>query len=75
MTRASNIAMEKVTSSNIESIGHDPHGSELHVRFTNGSTYVYADVHRLYFQRMKEAASPGNFHAEHIKGVFKHRKL
>lgn len=75
MTRASSIAMEKVISSNIDSIGHDPRANELHVRFSNGATYVYADVHRLYYQRMLEAASVGAYHADHIKGVFKHRKL
>lgn len=79
MTRASSIAMEKVTSSNIEAIGHDPRSSELHVKFSNGTTYVYADVHRLYYQNMLKAGehggSIGKYHADHIKGVFKHRKL
>lgn len=75
MTRASSVTMEKVKSSNIEAIGHDAKTNELHVRFSSGATYVYHDVHRLYYQRMLEAASIGAYHADHIKGVFKHRKL
>lgn len=75
MTRASNIEMQKVASSNIEAIGHDPRANELHVRFSSGATYVYHDVHRLYYQNMLAAKSAGSYHAEHIKGVFKHRKL
>lgn len=79
MSRAQAFPMLKVASSNIEAIGHDPHANELHVRFSNGTTYVYASVHRLYYQNMLKAGdnggSVGKYHAEHIKGVFKHRKL
>lgn len=70
-----NIPMGKVTSGNIDSVGHDARTNELHVRFTSGSTYVYADVHRLFYQNMLAAKSVGQYHAQNIKGVFKHRKL
>lgn len=75
MSRASALTMERVKSSNIDAIGHDARSNELHVRFTSGATYVYQDVHRLYYQKMLEAPSAGSYHADHIKGVFKHRKL
>jgi hypothetical protein len=67
--------MVPVTSSNIEAIGHDTRSSDLHVKFKNGGHYAYHGVSRdLYFQ-MLGADSPGVFHAEHIRSVFKHRKL
>lgn len=76
MSRAAAFPMVKVLgSSTIEAIGHDPGANELHVKFKSGATYAYTDVHRLYYQKMLEANSAGSYHAEHIKGVFKHRKL
>lgn len=69
------VTMVPVQSSNIEAIGHDSGAHALHVRFKNGVRYVYAGVHRDIYFRMLGADSPGVFHAEHIKGAFKHRKL
>jgi hypothetical protein len=69
------IPMTKIVSSNIAAIGHDAAKNELHVRFSSGVTYVYSDVHRVFYQNMLAAKSAGSYHAEHIKGVFKHRKL
>lgn len=69
------VPMQKVESSNIAAIGHDPHLNELHVRFSNGTTYVYSDVHRIFYQNMLASKSAGKYHADTIKGVFKHRKL
>jgi hypothetical protein len=67
--------MVKVKSSNIEAIGHDGRTHDLHVRFKGGGHYVYAGVNRDIYRAMLGADSPGVFHAENIKDVFKHRKL
>jgi hypothetical protein len=67
--------MTAVQSSNIAAIGHDRETSELHVQFKNGATYVYRNVGRGFYDRMLEAASPGKFHGEQIKGKFAHFKL
>lgn len=75
MTSAALPEMVKVKSSNIDAIGFDGAANELHVRFKNGGHYVYHSVHRGFYRQMLGADSPGTFHAEKIKGVFKHRKL
>lgn len=67
--------MVAVESSNIEAIGHDSGDHALHVKFKNGGHYVYEGVHRDIYFAMLGAESPGVFHAERIKGEFKHRKL
>ena len=54
---------------------HDAAANELHVTFKGGATYVHFDVHRVFFHNMLAAKSKGQFYADHIKGVFKHRKL
>ena len=64
--------MQPVTSSNIESVGHD--GSALHVKFKNGGHYIYdecpADVH----ESLMGADSPGKFLAANVRGKYTSRK-
>lgn len=67
--------MVPLKSSNIEAIGHDGGKHELHVKFKNGGHYVYENVHRVFFDNMCAAPSPGGYHETHVKTVFKHRKL
>lgn len=69
------VQMVNVVSSNIEAIGHDSGNAALHVKFKGGGHYVYNGVHRDIYFRMLGADSPGSFHKDHIKGVYKHRKL
>jgi hypothetical protein len=69
------LEMVPVESSNVAAIGHDAAANELHVTFKGGATYVHFDVHRVFFHNMLAAKSKGQFYADHIKGVFKHRKL
>lgn len=75
MTEVFSVPMQSVESTNIDAVGHDAAANELHVRFKNGGHYVYADVHRTMYQNMLSAKSPGRYHANHIKDVFKHRKF
>lgn len=57
--------MHAVTSSNVESVGHD--GRHLFVRFKNGSTYRYLDCPDTHLHGMKADASPGRYHNHFIK--------
>ena len=74
MTDVLAVPMQKVASTNIDEIGHDAAKNELHVQFKNGNKYIYSDVHRVMFQNMLAAQSPGRYHANHIKDLYKHRK-
>lgn len=67
--------MIPVDSSNIELVGHDPDGQELHVQFLDGSTYVYADVDEETFQELRDAASVGSYFNRVIKPSHSYQKL
>jgi KTSC domain len=69
------VTMVPVESSNIKAVGHDAATNELHIRFTNGTTYIHSGVPRAFYQNMLQAPSKGKYHAERIKGTFPHRKL
>ena len=69
------ITMVELKSSNIKRVGHDPARNELHVHFANGGRYVYSNVHRVFYQKLLEAKSPGKYLASSIKDVFQARKL
>jgi hypothetical protein len=64
-----------VVSSNIESIGHDPGSSTLHVKFRNGSHYAYHGVDRSTFGVMMGAPSKGKFLHKMIKPKYKYTKI
>jgi len=51
--------LTKVTSSNIEAIGHDPVAKTLVVEFKNGSRYSYQNVEQALFEAIRDADSVG----------------
>jgi hypothetical protein len=59
--------MQFVTSSNIEAVGYDASSQELHVRFLDGSTYVYYDVEDYKFTEMLSGGSVGVYLNQNIK--------
>lgn len=65
--------MKPVTSSNIESIGHN--GTDLFVKFKGGGTYRYPGVSVDHHDKMLEAGSPGGYFHANIKKVHKGEKL
>ena len=69
-----NPEMTPVTSSNIDSVGHDADANELHVRFKNGATHIYEGVSDEIHRQMVAAESVGKFLASNVKGVFNSRK-
>lgn len=65
--------MTPVTSSNIQSVGHD--GKDLYVTFKSTGTYVYrgcpADVHKA----MISAPSVGSFFSSKVKNAYPYERI
>lgn len=63
-----------ITSSNICSVGYDPHTDMLEIEFASGSLYRYsgvpADVYHAMLDVEREGASVGTFFARFIKPRF-----
>lgn len=59
--------LEKVNSSNIDSIGYDSTSHTLTVKFHNGGTYHYDHVSPEKFEAFKNADSMGSHLHKHIK--------
>lgn len=56
-----------VVSSQIAQLGHDAVSSMMHVVFTNGSTYEYANVSRELFEELLAAPSVGSHFSKVVK--------
>jgi hypothetical protein len=69
------VEMVLVISSVLEAVGFDPDHGELHVRFRDGGTYVYAGVPERVFRELLEAGSKGGFFANVIKPGYACREL
>jgi hypothetical protein len=67
--------MQKVASSNIDSIGYDKNTCTLYVQFLSGGLYKAADVDEGVFDRFKLAKSKGAFFAKEIKSSYKVEKV
>ncbi len=62
--------MTYVDSSNIEAVGYDCEGQELHVQFLSGGYYVYYDVPQEVFDSLMNAPSKGSYLNREIKGIY-----
>ena len=68
--------MHYVDSSNVEAIGYDLEGQELHVRFLkSGDTYVYYGVEEWVFQEFLQAESKGTYLNTDVKDRYQYSKL
>lgn len=67
--------MEKVVSSNVHSVGHDPATNNLHIQFKSGETYVYHGVSPEKHQALISAPSIGAHLNAHVKPHHKFKKL
>jgi hypothetical protein len=65
--------MQKVTSSNIESVGHD--AETLRIKFTTGAEYDYQGVSEETFRGMLGAESVGRYFAANIRGKYQHKQV
>lgn len=66
---------ERVSSSNIESIGYDSNSETLEIEFLNGSIYQYFDIPEHVFVELMEADSHGKYLASNIKGHYRFSKV
>ena len=67
--------MINVSSSNIESIGYDANNLELHIRFLNGSLYVYKNVPQFEYDNLLQAPSVGSYLNRNIKGGYAYERV
>lgn len=68
-------AMIPVRSSNIDAVGYDPVSSELYVRFTSGTTYIYLGVGQALYEGLLSAPSAGRFLNRNVKRSHSFRRL
>ncbi len=61
------IAMQDVTSSQIEAIGYHPETRTLAIRFKGGSLYHYGGCEPETFEAFRTAESIGSYFYKHIK--------
>ncbi len=64
-----------VSSSNLQSIGYDPHTSTLEVQFNNGGLYQYHGVSQEVYDALMQAGSHGTYFNSHIKNCYPTTKL
>lgn len=60
---------QPVQSSNLKSVGHDPHTNTLEVEFANGRVYSYGNVNVDEYAAMLGAKSIGSHFSSIIKPV------
>ncbi len=60
--------MIKVDSSAIRAVGYD--GSNLAIKFCNGSTYTLRRVPEYHFHGLLNAPSPGRYFNAYLKGKY-----
>lgn len=66
---------QSVVSSNISEIAYDAEQSELHIKFSSGSEYVYNEVPQSVFDDFLDAPSKGRFFSATIKGSYNYTRV
>jgi len=66
--------MKHVNSSNLVRVGYDESDQTLRIEFRSG-TYDYFNVPAHVYTGLLNAASHGSYHAQHIKDVYRYRRL
>lgn len=64
-----------VRSTSIREIGYDPDTQTLDVQFAGGGIYRYDAVPSVLFQALQNAASPGRFVNERVRGSFRCHRI
>ena len=62
-----------ITSSNIDTIGHD--GATLFIRFKSGASYAYNAVPEGVFTALARAESAGSFFHKFVKAKYQYTRL
>jgi len=66
----SNIERQKVTSSDIASVGYDDVTGTLEIEFHTTGIYRYFSVPKTVHDGLISTTSPGKYFLQHIKGKF-----
>jgi len=69
------VRRERVSSSNIVSVGYDAPSETLEVEFMSGSVYQYYNVPQSIYDAFLAASSAGQFLAYQIKNVFPYSRV
>ena len=70
-----NVVMTPINSSNVESLGYDEQNQIVHVRFLNGTLYIYKDVPKYEFEGLLNAASVGSYLHRNFKNVYAYERI
>lgn len=66
---------QAVASSNLRAVGYDAAVQTLEVEFKDGGVYQYYGVPPYIYQGLMSAASKGGYLADHVKGVYRYRRI
>ena len=66
---------QRVSSSNIVSIGYDSSTSVLEIEFHGGRVYQYYDVPEEEYDSLMDASSHGKYLNKHIKGKYGYSEI
>lgn len=66
---------QRVSSSNLASVGYDSLSHVLEIEFTNGSIYQYQRVPARIYNGLMSASSHGSYFHEHIRDKYPYRKI
>jgi hypothetical protein len=66
---------QRVSSSNIASVGYDADAAILEIEFNDGSVYEYYDVPESVYDGLMAASSHGKYFHGHIRDVYRFRRI
>ncbi|MGE8452092.1 MAG: KTSC domain-containing protein [Pseudomonadales bacterium] len=66
---------QKVSSSNVQSVGYDAASETLEIEFNNGAVYQYFDVPERIYNDLINADSVGGYLAQHVKGTYRFSRV
>jgi hypothetical protein len=64
-----------VSSSNLVSVGFDPHQQLLEIEFKAGTVYLYSGVPESIYRGLMGASSHGSYFHANIRGRFPYRRV
>ncbi len=66
---------QRVSSSNLASVGYDPTSQTLEVEFLSSGIYQYFNVPSNIYQGLMSASSHGKYFIANIKDIYRFRKI
>ena len=66
---------QRVSSTNLRSIGYDAADGTLEVEFNSGGIYQYFDVPEAVYTALMRASSKGRYMNDHVRDHYRCRKV